>query len=146
MAVSPIDVFALMAGAGAAGTLLKTVFSGWALGTCAVLGGLVFAGGVIRPTMGLLMRFASRPSDGLEGEVSSIGEATTRFDANGQGVIKLILDEQVVQLLAKLDASEREKGVQVCKGEKVVVVSVDAVRNSCVVSRELAPSGADVGI
>ncbi len=140
MAVSPIDIFSVILGAGATGILVKTFLSGPLQGVAALIGGLFFALAVIRPTMGFLMGFATRPSEGLEGEVSSIGEATTRFDASGRGVIKLILDEQVVQLLATLESSEREKGVQVARGEKVVLISVDSVRNSCVVSRELAPS------
>jgi hypothetical protein len=143
LAVSPLDIFSVALGAGAAGTLLKIFFSGPALALCAIGGGAVFAFGVVRPLMGFLMGFASRPSEGLEGEVSSLGEAITRFDSQGRGLIKLVLDEQHVQLLGTLDKSEQEAGVQVLKGEKVVIISVDATRNTCQVSRDLAPN--DVG-
>jgi hypothetical protein len=140
MAISPIDIFSVLLGVGATGILLKLLLAGIPLAICSAFGGALFTFGVIRPVMGFFMRFASRPSEGLEGEVSSIGEATCRFDANGRGLIKLILDEQVATVLATLDESERESGVRVSKGDKVVIISVDASRNTCVVSRELAPS------
>jgi hypothetical protein len=140
MAISPIDIFSVLLGVGATGILLKLLLAGIPLAICSAFGGALFTFGVIRPVMGFFMRFASRPSEGLEGEVSSIGEATSRFDSNGRGLVKLILDEQVATVLATLDESERESGVRVSKGDKVVIISVDASRNTCVVSRELAPS------
>jgi membrane protein implicated in regulation of membrane protease activity len=143
MAISPIDVFSTLFGAGAVGTLLQHLLTAWPLGLAAAVGGILFDLGFIRPFMGFLLRFASRPSEGLEGEVSSVGEAIIRFDSNGQGVIRINLDEQYRQLLASLDPDERSRGVAVAKGDKVVIVSVDAAKNSCVVSRELAYSGID---
>jgi hypothetical protein len=125
-------------GAGAAGTVLKPfVATHWLL-FCAILGALVFDFGIVRPYMGFLMRFASRPSEGLEGTVYQEAEAITGFDASGSGLIRVVLDGQNVQLLAKLDDLEIDKGIRVRKGEKVYIVEVDAARNSCRVTRELA--------
>jgi len=143
MAVSPLDIFSLALGAGATGVLLAPYFSGHNLAWIAVLGAVAFDFAVVKPLLGLMLRFVSKPSEGLEGLVSSIGEAVTSFDPEGRGLIKLTLDGQLIQLLANLDASEKELGVPVTKGDRVVVIQVDPARNTCTVSRELAPSLAD---
>jgi hypothetical protein len=101
----------------------------------AVLGAVVFDFLLVRPILGLAMRFVSKPSEGLEGTVHVIGSATTKFDENGQGIVQLTLDGQLVQLLAKLDPAERELGESVSKGDRVTVLSVDAKRNVCLVSK-----------
>ncbi len=140
MAISPLDLFAMAFGAGATGELLKGSLQDWNLGLLAVLGALVFDFLVVRTLMGLMLRFASDPSRGLEGEVASVAEAVTRFDASGRGLVKLILDGQQVQLMARLEDSELANHISVVKGDKVLVVEVDPARNVCLVSRELAPS------
>jgi hypothetical protein len=95
---------------------------------------------MIRPLMSIMLRFASQPSEGLEGEVASLAEVVTNFDSQGRGMVKLCLDQQNVQLLAYLEPDELSAGVKVRRGEPVVIVSVDPKRNTCRVSRELAPS------
>jgi hypothetical protein len=143
MAISPLDIFSLALGFGATGLLLGSLIAANQLVWCAIGGALVFDFVIVKPLMGLMLRFASRPSEGLEGEVSSIGQATTAFDHNGKGLVSLSLDGQFTQLLASLDPSEQQLGVTVSKGDKVVVIEVDSARNTCTVSRELAPSLAD---
>ena len=45
---------------------------------------------------------------------------------------------QIVQLLAKLDPSEVARGVQVHKGDQVVLTEVDVKASTCQVTRELS--------
>jgi hypothetical protein len=143
LAVSPIDVFSLALGAGATGIFLGPLIPANWLVWCAVLGAIVFDFGVVKPLIGFLARFVSRPSDGLEGQVAQMAEAISAFDHNGRGLVKLALDGQIVQLLANLDTGERERGIPVAKGDTVLVIEVDPGKNSCKVSRELASQLAD---
>jgi len=103
----------------------------------AVLGALAFNFGVVKPAMGFVIKFVSKPSDGLEGVVAHTAEAITRFDSAGRGLVKITLDDQNVQLLATLDSAELHHGVQVNKGDEVVVIEVDSAKNTCRVSKEL---------
>jgi hypothetical protein len=144
MTISPLDIFMLAGGAGLTGVLLGHVLAGNVLVFCACIGALLFDFGVIRPILGLLLRFASNPSENLEGAIASTGVAMTRFDAEGRGLIKLTIDGAESQLLATLDPSEFAAGVAVGKGDLLLVTEVDGARNVCRVSRELAPSLADV--
>ena len=143
MAISPLDVFSLSLGAGATGILLGTLVPARWLVWFAVAGAVLFDFGVVKPVIGLMARFVSRPSGGLEGEVAKTAEAVTAFDNNGKGLVKLCLDGQFVQLLAHLDPGEKDKGVLIAKGDTVLVIEVDPAHNSCRVSRELASSLAD---
>jgi hypothetical protein len=70
--------------------------------------------------------------------VAKMGRATSNFDAAGFGVIELVMDQQTVQVLARLDPEEVSDGVRVRKGDDLLVTEVDAVRNQCRVTRELA--------
>lgn len=143
LAISPLDIFSLALGAGAAGVLLAPHVAASELVWCAVAGALVFDFVVVKPLLSLMLRFVSKPSEGLEGQVASIAEAVTAFDHDGKGVVKLCLDGQIVQLLANLEPLERQQGVKVARGDQVLVVEVDSARNTCKVSRELASSPAD---
>jgi hypothetical protein len=58
----------------------------------------------------------------------------TAFDENGQGLVAVDLDGQVVQVLATLPPPERAAGVRVHAGDRVRIESVDARRNRCTVS------------
>jgi hypothetical protein len=78
--------------------------------------------------------------EGLSGAVAKVAEAATPFDSSGRGVVKLILDGRIVQLLATLDASEMSHGVTVSRGDQVVVIDVDPTRNTCRVTREFGLS------
>lgn len=135
MLLSPVDLFSLALGAGLTGVLLRTVLSPSLLVWAAVAGALTLDFLVIKPMFSLAMKFVTKPSEGLEGTVKVMGEAVTKFDSRGQGIVRLELDGQIIQLLADLDTAERELGESVAKGDTVVVVAVDGKRNRCTVSR-----------
>ena len=135
--ISPMDLFSFSLGAGASGTLLHTLVSAAILPWVAVIGALAFNLGVAKPMMGFMMKFVSKPSDGLEGMVAKTAIAMTRFDKDGRGLIMITLDDQNVQLLATLEDADIHHGVTVNKGDEVVVVEIDPTKNTCRVSREL---------
>jgi hypothetical protein len=137
-ALSPLDIFSFCLGAGAVGILAAPILPETALATSALLGALGFNFAVVKPLMGFLLRFASKPSEGLEGSVAQSVEAITRFDGQGQGLVRLILDGQNIQLLARLEAAEVTGGTTVAKGDQLYIVAVDPHRNTCTVTRELA--------
>jgi len=134
---SPLDIFSLCFGAGAAGLLATGhVASSW-LPFIAVFGALLFAFGIVRPFFGVLMNFASEPSDGLEGTVAMTAEAITKFDAEGRGLVRVNMEGQLVQLLGRLCPEEIESAQIVRKGDQLVITEVDAKKGTCVVTREL---------
>ena len=137
-ALSPFDILAYCTGAGAAGEILRHSLTPGETVAAAIVGAIVFDFALAKPILNTLLKFESRQSDGLEGSVAQQVEALTRFDAQGRGLVRLALDGQMVQVLAHLDAGERERGVTVSKGDALVVVDVDAVKNTCRVTRELA--------
>ncbi|HVT11347.1 MAG TPA: hypothetical protein VHE55_03700 [Fimbriimonadaceae bacterium] len=133
--LSPIELFAMATGAGATGVLLKGHLAPNLLVWAAVAGALAMDFLVLKPIIGFVMKFVTKPSEGIEGSVQAQAQALTRFDSEGKGLVQLTLDDQLVQLLAILDPAEQELGEGVSKGEQVTVVSVDPKRNSCVVSK-----------
>lgn len=135
--ISPMDIFSFSLGAGAAGMLFHAIVSPVLLPWIAVIGALVFNLGIAKPMMALTMKFVSKPSEGLEGVVAHTAQAMTRFDERGRGLVSLTLDDQNVQLLAHLEDAELHRGVQVNKGDEVVVIEVDSAKNSCRISKEL---------
>jgi hypothetical protein len=98
----------------------------------AVLGGLLFWKLVIEPLQELLLRFASDPAKNLEGACATEAVTLSRFDASGQGMVRLTVDGQVRRVLAKLSEGE---AAEITVGEKLVVVDVDTKRNTCRVAR-----------
>ncbi len=133
---SPLALFSLCIGAGVSGLALKNEH--WSALTVALLaagGGIAFYSVIVRPLMGLLFRFASTPSSALEGTLGSEAEVTTAFDASGRGVVSLLLDGQLVRLLATLEESDRAIRTAIRPGEKLVVTSIDTAANSCRVAR-----------
>lgn len=136
--LSPLSLFSLALGGGATGLLLKPFLSANALVFAAIAGALFFNYGVLTPIMNLVMKFVSRPSDGLEGAVAQSAEAITRFDDTGRGLVRLTLDGQNIQILAHLDSTEVEHGTRVMKGDQVLIIEVDPHRNTCRVTKELA--------
>jgi hypothetical protein len=45
------------------------------------------------------------------------------------------LEGEEKQLLATLDPTDREMGIQVAMGDKLLILDVDAVKNTCRVTR-----------
>lgn len=136
--VSPLDLFSFCMGAGLVGLLLPPIFTQTTVICLAVVGALLFDFGITRQIMRLMFAFAAKPSEGLEGMIAQSAVAETAFDHEGKGLIKLVLDGQTVQILARLDPTELSQGVHIAKGETVVILEVDAKRNICRVTRELA--------
>jgi hypothetical protein len=138
-AISPFDIFAYSTGAGAMGEILRQLGATQNLQIIgAVLGAFVFNFILAKPVLNLLLRFESRQSEGLEGQIAHTAEAVTRFDKDGRGLVKMALDGEIVQVLAILDPEERARGVTVAKGDEVLVVDVDPIKNTCRVTREFA--------
>jgi hypothetical protein len=133
--LSPRIWFSLLVGFGATGLLLQQRLSGWLLLGSALLGGLVFEALLMRPVWSLTSRFASEPALTLESGIMDDAVAVTGFNRQGEGLVRLDLDGQVVQLLGVLTADERAAGVRVASGDRLLVEAVDAARQRCTVSR-----------
>ena len=118
--LSPSVVFSLLVGAGASGLLLGRWLSEPLVAVGALAGGVLFERYVVTPIW-------SRRS-------LKSAQAATDFDAQGQGLITIELDGQLVQVLGILRADERTIGVQVRRGGRVRIEEVDAIRNRCLVS------------
>ncbi len=134
--LSPLAIFSVCLGAGAAGLLLRPAHLATVLtALLAVAGGLTFFGLGVRPLWNLLFRFASTPSAALEGMVARQAEAVSAFDGRGRGLVGLSVDGQWVRVLATLEADDRADAAAVRPGEKLTVISVDGRRNTCRVAR-----------
>jgi hypothetical protein len=133
--LSPRIWFSVLVGFGATGLLLQHQVSGWILLGVALLGGLAFEGLLMRPLWSLVSRFESDPAMTLETGIMDDAEAVTGFNRQGEGLVRLDLDGQVVQLLGVLTAEERAAGVRVAAGDRLLVEAVDPARQRCTVSR-----------
>jgi hypothetical protein len=131
---SPRVWFSVALGMGAAGRLMRPLMDGAFLFVAALGLGLIFEGIVVRPIWNFTMRFASRPALSLESCLEDEATAVTSFDRNGQGIVSVDLDGQVVQLLATLRADDRALGAAVRAGDRVRISDVDSARNRCTVS------------
>ena len=132
---SPRFLFSLLLGFGTAGELLRPVLGGPLLIAAAVAGGVLFERVLVSPLWNLAMRFASAPAVTLESSVADEATAVTSFDANGQGIVSLEVDGQVVQILATLSPDDRALGAaRVRAGQRVRIDEVDAEQNRCTVS------------
>lgn len=123
--LSPLMLFSLCLGAGAAGLLTGRWW--WAL-----LGALVVWKLIVEPLETLLLRFVSEPAKNLEGACATEAIAQSRFDAKGQGMVSVTVDGQLRRVLAHLAEGEPSA---VAVGERLVVVEVDTKRNTCRVAR-----------
>lgn len=133
--LSPLALFSVCLGAGAAGLLLKPLHLPAALvAAAALLMGMAFYGLLVRPLWNVLFRFASTPSTSLAGTVAHEAEALTRFDAAGKGLVRVTVDGQLVRILATLEPEDRAEGA-VRPGDRLTVTSVDGRTNSCRVAR-----------
>lgn len=89
---------------------------------------------LVGPLWRFLFRFESRAASTLESSVEDEARAVTGFDANGNGLVALEVDGQVIQLLATLSADDRSRGVRIHSGDLVRIAEVDAARGRCTVT------------
>jgi hypothetical protein len=132
--MSPRFLFSLALGFGATGELLQPILGGVPLVLAAVLGAVAFERVLVSPLWNFTMRFASAPATTLEGAIADEATAVTAFDANGQGIVSVELDGQVVQILATLQPNDRLLGTRVRAGQRVRIEDVDPAKNCCTVS------------
>jgi hypothetical protein len=130
--LSPRVLFALLVGFGAGGLLASPLGEPWRAGA-AVLAAAAFEGLLVGPLWRMLFRFESSPAVTLESAIEDDARAVMGFDANGQGLVALDVDGQIVQLLATLSADDRARGARVRSGDLVRVSSIDAARHRCTV-------------
>jgi hypothetical protein len=131
---TPRLVFATLLGFGAAGMLLRGVLGGLALAAAALVAGVAFERLAIRPLMNFLLRFASSPAQTLETTLFDEARAASGFDANGEGLVAVDVDGQVVQVLGTLRHEDRALGVRVRAGDRLRIEDVDGERHRCTVS------------
>ena len=132
--MSPRVLFSVALGLGTSGLLLRPFIGGIALFAVALLGGVLFERFLVTPIWNFTFRFASNPALTLESAIMGEATAVTSFDANGQGLIAIEVDGQLVQLLGTLQRSDQELRVRVPAGARLRVEDVDAARNRCSVS------------
>lgn len=131
---SPRTLFSLLVGFGLTGVVGRHFASGWLLLIVAMVGALVFELALVGPMWKFLFRFASEPAASLEGSLMSEAHATSGFDVNGNGLVAVEVDGQIVQCLGTLRLADRELGVRVHAGDRLRVEQVDAARSRCTVS------------
>jgi hypothetical protein len=132
--LSPRVLFSFLVGVGASGLLLSHWLFEPLVAVGALAGGVLFERYVVTPIWNSLLRFGSEPAQTLERAVFEVAQAMTDFDAQGQGLIAVELDGQLVQVLGILRPEERSIGVRIRRGNRVRIEEVDAVRNRCLVS------------
>ncbi len=136
--MSPRLLFSVCLGLGTTGVLLQrllpSVLAGVPLFAAAVAGGAAFEMLLVRPIWNAFFRFESAPALTLESAVASEAKAVSNFDANGQGLIAIEMDGQVVQLLGTLQSDDRAMAPRIAAGTRLRVEEVDAARNRCTVS------------
>ena len=131
---SPRVLFSLLVGFGLTGVVLRPFLAGIVLLAVAVVGAIVFERALVEPLWRFLFRFASNPATTLEDSLMSEARATSGFDDNGQGLVSVEVDGQIVQCLGTLRPDDFALGVRVRAGDVLRVEDVDAVRSRCTVS------------
>jgi hypothetical protein len=131
---SPRFLFSLMLGFGATGAMLHSVLPGPALLAAAAVGAVAFERFLVTPLWNFAMRFASRPASTFESAVTDEAVAVSSFDDNGQGIVSLEVDGQVLQVLATLQPQDRLLGARVKRGQRLRIDDVNAAKQSCTVS------------
>jgi len=135
---APRIVFSVLLGLGATGMIVRGVFGGAVAGVLlfalAVVGGLAFERLVVRPLLALLFGFASTPARTLDSTLLDEALAASGFDANGEGLVALEVDGQVVQVLGTLRPEDRALGIRVRAGDRLRVEDVDGARHRCTVA------------
>lgn len=132
--LSPRLLFSVLVGAGATGILAQRVLAEPVTALVAIAGGVLFEKLLAGPIWNLLFRFESRPAATLESAVMEEAQAAMDFDADGQGLVRIELDGQVVQLLGTLIPEERQGARRIRRGDLLRVEDVDAARHRCTVS------------
>lgn len=132
--LSPRVAFSLILGFGATGFLLKGIFGGAILVAFAAVGGVAFEGILVRPLFNFLSRFASDPALTLDATLGDEVQVVTGFDPQGQGLVSVELNGQIVQLLGTLTPEDRA-GPRVHAGDTLFVRDVDSARHRVVVGR-----------
>ena len=132
--MSPRVLFSLLLGFGTAGVVLGGLLPEPILFAAAAGIGILFDRVLVNPLWNFLFRFASTPAATLEGSLMDEATAVTAFDKNGQGLIAVEVDGQMVQILGTLQSNDREMNVRVPVGSKLRIENVDAARNRCTVS------------
>ena len=134
LVTSPRFLFSFALGFGAAGSVVRPIASGPLQLAVAILGGVALERLLVAPLWNVAMRFASAPAATLESAVLDEATAVTAFDANGQGIVSLEVDGQIVQVLATLQSADRQLGVRVRAGQRVRIQDVNPASNQCTVS------------
>lgn len=132
--LSPLTLFSLAFGAGATGTLLMSLhFSRLAAALPAAVGAWVFYAAILTPLRRFVFSFASPPARTLEGALMQQAEVVTSFNTRGEGLVRLTVDGQSVDVLARLDKTDQGQRIQ--RGQRVLVEDVDTHHNTVRVSR-----------
>jgi hypothetical protein len=109
---SPRTLFTLCLGFGATGMAFSSLAMPLAVGL-AIIGAILLEGLVVKPYWNALLGFASQPAQTLESLEGQTARAVTRFNAQGEGLVQLILDGQERQVLGILEPLQRGKPVAV---------------------------------
>ena len=131
--LSPRVLFSIMVGFGAGGIIAAPLGEPWQLGA-GILGAAIFEMAIVGPLWRFLFRFESHAASTLESSIEDEARAVTGFDANGNGLVAVDVDGQVVQLLATLAPDERARGTRIRSGDMVRIAEVDAARGRCTVT------------
>ncbi len=132
---SPRFLFSFFLGFGTVGELVRPILGGPLLFVAAIAGGIALERLLVAPLWNFAMRFASTPAATLESAVSDEATAVTAFDANGQGIVSIEVDGQIVQILATLQPADRTLGgARIRVGQRVRIDDVDSQRHRCTVS------------
>lgn len=131
--LSPRLLFSFLVGLGAVGLAAAPLGEPIRLGV-ALVGAAAFETFLVGPLWRFLFRFESRAALTLESALDEEVHAVTGFDANGNGLVAINVDGQLVQLLATLAPDDRTRGVRVRRGDLVRVADVDAARGRCTVT------------
>jgi hypothetical protein len=132
--LSPRLLFSFFVGFGAGGILAASLAEPLRL-AAAVGAGVAFEALLVGPLWRFLFRFESREASTLESAIEDEARAVTSFDTNGNGLVALELDGQLVQLLATLAPDEHARGIRIRSGDVVRIAEVDAVRGRCTVTQ-----------
>ncbi len=132
--VSPRILFALCLGIGTAGVFAHRYLSGTLLLGAAIVGGLIFERLIVAPLWNQALRFESAPALTLESALGSEATVASNFDKNGQGLVAIEVDGQLVQILGTLQKTDLALNTRVPAGTRVRIEQVDAARNRCTVS------------